>query len=110
VSIRLSTATSLPGMEIAYGWVFQTKNAKVIVWHNGATPGYRTYVGFDPKHQISIVVLSNRFSPTLPDDIGRHLLDQSLPIAVALGVSLLIMSLIGPLPTSRLLDGELKTR
>ena len=69
----------MPGMEIAY-WIFQTKSGNSVIWHNGATPGYRTYIGFDLKRQRSVVVLSNRYSPTLPDDIVRHLLDQSYPL------------------------------
>jgi CubicO group peptidase (beta-lactamase class C family) len=80
LSIRRSTAPSLPGMEIAYAWVFQSKNGNSIIWHNGSSPGYRTYLGFDLKRKTGVVVLANRFSPTLPDDIGRHLLDQSYPL------------------------------
>lgn len=80
LSIRRSTEPSLPGMEIAYVWVLQTKNGNSIIWHNGSSPGYRAYVGFDPKSRAGVVVLSNCFSRTLTDDIGRHLLDQSYPL------------------------------
>jgi serine-type D-Ala-D-Ala carboxypeptidase/endopeptidase len=69
------------GMEIAYGWLVQTKNEKSIVWHNGGTGGYRSYTGFDPKAKRGVVVLSNLSSPAGPDDIGRHLLDSSYPLA-----------------------------
>jgi len=80
LSIRRSTEPSLPGMEIAYVWVIQTKNGKSIIWHNGSSPGYRAYIGFDPKSRAGVVVLSNWFTRTLTDDIGRHLLDQSYPL------------------------------
>ena len=30
-----------------------------IVWHNGGTGGYRTFIGFDPQSRIGVVVLSN---------------------------------------------------
>jgi len=80
ISIRRPTLPSMVGMEIAYTWIIQTKNGKSIVWHNGASPGYRTYIGFDPKSRAGVVVLSNCYSPKLTDDIGRHLLDQSYPL------------------------------
>jgi D-alanyl-D-alanine-carboxypeptidase/D-alanyl-D-alanine-endopeptidase len=80
ISIRQPTLPSMVGMEIAYTWIIQTKNGKSIVWHNGSSPGYRTYIGFDPKSRAGVVVLSNCYSPKLTDDIGRHLLDQSYPL------------------------------
>jgi hypothetical protein len=46
ISIR---RPALPGMEIAYAWLVQTKDGNTIIWHNGGTNGYRTYMGFDPK-------------------------------------------------------------
>jgi CubicO group peptidase (beta-lactamase class C family) len=80
ISIRRPTLPSMVGMEIAYTWIIQTKNGKSIIWHNGSSPGYRTYIGFDPKSRAGVVVLSNCYWPSLPDDIGRHLLDQSYPL------------------------------
>ena len=69
-----------PDMQIAYNWFIQTKDGKSIVWHNGGTGGYRTYMGFDPKNRTGVVVLSNIASATGPDDIGKHLLDASYPL------------------------------
>ena len=69
-----------PDMQIAYNWLIQTKDGKSIVWHNGGTGGYRTYMGFDPKSRTGVVVLSNLASAAGPDDIGRHLLDASYPL------------------------------
>ena len=69
-----------PDMQIAYGWHVQTRNGNSIVWHNGGTGGYRTYMGFDPKSRVGVVVLSNFSTGPGPDDIGRHLLDASYPL------------------------------
>jgi D-alanyl-D-alanine-carboxypeptidase/D-alanyl-D-alanine-endopeptidase len=80
ISIRRPALPSMVGMEIAYTWIVQTKNGKSIVWHNGSSPGYRAYIGFDPKSRAGVVVLSNCYSPKLTDDIGRHLLDRSYPL------------------------------
>jgi D-alanyl-D-alanine-carboxypeptidase/D-alanyl-D-alanine-endopeptidase len=78
VSIR--RPTGLPNMEIAYAWHVQTKDGRSIIWHNGGTGGYRTYMGFDPKNRTGVVVLSNISSAAGPDDIGRHILDASYPL------------------------------
>jgi CubicO group peptidase (beta-lactamase class C family) len=78
VSIRRPAGS--PGMEIAYAWHVQTKNGNSIIWHNGGTGGYRTYMAFDPKSRTGVVVLSNVSSAAGPDDIGRHLLDASYPL------------------------------
>jgi D-alanyl-D-alanine-carboxypeptidase/D-alanyl-D-alanine-endopeptidase len=78
VSIRRPAGS--PDMQIAYAWHIQTKNGNSIIWHNGGTGGYRTYMGFDPKSRAGIVVLSNLASAAGPDDIGRHLLDASYPL------------------------------
>ena len=69
-----------PNMEIAYNWLIQTKNGNSMIWHNGGTGGYRTWIGFDPKTRTGVVVLSNVSSAEGPDDIGRHLLDASYPL------------------------------
>ncbi len=78
ISIRKPAGS--PDMQIAYAWHIQTKNGNSIIWHNGGTGGYRTYMGFDPKSRTGVVVLSNISSAAGPDDIGRHLLDASYPL------------------------------
>jgi CubicO group peptidase (beta-lactamase class C family) len=78
--ISVRRPTGMTGMEIAYGWFIQTKNGKSIVWHDGGTGGYRSYVGFDPKSRVGVVVLSNLSNAEGPGDIGRHLLDATYPL------------------------------
>jgi serine-type D-Ala-D-Ala carboxypeptidase/endopeptidase len=78
VSIRRPAGA--PDMQIAYAWHVQTKNGNSIIWHNGGTGGYRTYMGYDPKSRAGVVVLENIASTAGPDDIGRHLLDASYPL------------------------------
>lgn len=38
-------------------WVGDNKNE--ILWHNGGTGNYNSYIGFDKKNQIAVVILSN---------------------------------------------------
>ncbi len=67
-------------MEIALGWhIFKTPGGD-IVWHNGGTGGYRTFMGYDPRTRVGVVVLSNTSTRPESDDIGRHLLDASAPL------------------------------
>ncbi len=70
-------------MDIALGWHIATANGKDIIWHNGGTGGYRTFIGYDPKARVGVVVLSNTSTPAGPDDIGRHLLDSQFPLRTA---------------------------
>jgi len=78
ISVRRPAAG---GMEIAYGWHIQTRDGSSIIWHNGGTGGYRTYMGFDPKARAGVVVLSNISTAEGQDDIGRHLLNAGYPLA-----------------------------
>jgi serine-type D-Ala-D-Ala carboxypeptidase/endopeptidase len=72
--------TGMPTMEVALAWHILTANGREIVWHNGGTGGYRTFIGFDPAARTGVVVLSNAGTQAGPDDIGRHLLDSRLPL------------------------------
>lgn len=71
------------GHEVALGWHIETANGREIVWHNGGTGGYRTWVGFEPKSRTGVVVLSNASTGGGVDDIGRHLLVPALPLLPA---------------------------
>jgi serine-type D-Ala-D-Ala carboxypeptidase/endopeptidase len=70
--------TTIPNMDIGLSWRLRKNADSVIVWHNGGTGGYHSYVGFDRKKGIGVVVLCN--SSNSIDDIGVHLLDPRVPI------------------------------
>ena len=72
--------TGTPNLEIALGWHIWTRNGHEIIWHNGGTGGYRTWIGFDPKSRTGVVVLSNTSTNAGADDIGLHLLDPAVPL------------------------------
>lgn len=42
---------------VGTGWMIDNENN--IVWHNGATGDYNSYIGFDTENQVGVVVLSN---------------------------------------------------
>jgi serine-type D-Ala-D-Ala carboxypeptidase/endopeptidase len=70
-----------PNLKIALGWHILTIDSHEIVWHNGGTGGYRTYMAYDLKRRVGIVVLSNTSTTVGVDDIGLHLMDVDAPLA-----------------------------
>jgi len=64
--------------KIGLGWLVISSDGREIAWHNGGTGGFRSFVGYDPKARIGVVVLSNAGGV---DDIGFHLLNSKLPLA-----------------------------
>ena len=70
-----------PQSDIALAWLVATREGREIFWHNGGTGGYRSFMGYDPKSRVGVVVLSNMMTGAGVDDIGMHLLDSSVPLA-----------------------------
>jgi CubicO group peptidase (beta-lactamase class C family) len=68
-----------PGLEIGMGWIVDRSGDSEIVWHNGGTGGYHSFLGLDEKGDRAVVVLSNSAHDI--DDIGMHLLDPKRPLA-----------------------------
>lgn len=42
---------------VGIGWMIDTQNK--IIWHNGATSNFNSYISFDKQNQIGVVILSN---------------------------------------------------
>ncbi len=70
--------TGIADLEIGLNWHILKKFDTVIVWHNGGTGGYHSFIGFDQKQRKGVVVLSNSANDI--DDIGRHLLVSQYPL------------------------------
>ena len=66
-------------VDVAIGWHILNRYGDDIIWHNGGTGGYHSFMGFDPKKQLGIIVLSNSTNDI--DDIGRHLVDSRYELA-----------------------------
>jgi CubicO group peptidase (beta-lactamase class C family) len=60
-----------PGF-IAMNWIIRRTDGRDVVWHNGGTGGYRTWMGFDKQKGLAAVVLTN--SAHGADDLGFELL------------------------------------
>ena len=76
---RVRRPTGMPSLEIGLGWHVFHRFGHDLVWHNGGTGGYHSWVGFIAKRQIGAVVLSDS-SPDI-DDIGLHLVEPRFPLS-----------------------------
>jgi serine-type D-Ala-D-Ala carboxypeptidase/endopeptidase len=71
--------TDQPNTTIALGWhVLKVKDSEII-FHNGGTGGFRSFIGFSKTERLGIVVLGN--SENGVTDLGLHLLDSRNPLA-----------------------------
>jgi len=55
-------------MSIGMGWHIRRMNDRDVIWHNGGTGGYRTWIGFDKSRKVAAIVLTNSSLPN--DDLG----------------------------------------
>jgi CubicO group peptidase (beta-lactamase class C family) len=80
-TLAIRRPTGAEGDETGLGWVISGSGDDQIIWHNGGTGGYRSYLGFMPAKGVGVVALSNTSTEAGVDDIGRHLLDSRNPLA-----------------------------
>jgi CubicO group peptidase (beta-lactamase class C family) len=67
-----------PDMDIMLGWHVWKRYGSEIIWHNGVTGGYWSFIGFDPAKKMGSVVLSNTRYDN--DAIGLHALNKEWPV------------------------------
>jgi serine-type D-Ala-D-Ala carboxypeptidase/endopeptidase len=72
--------TSIPGLMNALGWQVSRPDALEIVWKDGNTLGYSSFLGYNPRSRIGVVVLSNTGTTTGINSIGMHVLDAASPL------------------------------
>jgi len=63
-------------MSIGMGWHIRRMTDRSIVWHNGGTGGYRTWIGFDKAGKNAAIVLTNSSLPN--DDLGFQLVSTAV--------------------------------
>lgn len=75
--------TDIPDSRIGLGWITRTPaQGPAVTWHNGGTGGYRTFSGFATETRTGAVLLCNSGGKG-NDDIGFHLLNDSIPMVNA---------------------------
>src|SRR5450432_1482309 len=60
-----------PNASIGLNWIIAKRSTTSIVWHNGGTGGYSTFLGLDPAKKTAVVVMTNTGGAGA-DDIGMH--------------------------------------
>ncbi|HET7186921.1 MAG TPA: serine hydrolase [Gemmatimonadaceae bacterium] len=68
-----------PALGIGLNWISRHTGGDTIVWHNGGTGGYRTFLGLLPSRKMAVVVMTNSGGDGA-DDVGMHLLDPGIPL------------------------------
>lgn len=63
------------GGSYASGLVAGSDAAGRVIWHNGGTSGFASFLGFDPDRKVGIIVLTNLALPGAGDAIGNRFLD-----------------------------------
>lgn len=61
---------------IGLGWLLSHSSDADIIWHNGGTGGFRSFLGFNAKAQKGVVVLSNS-TEGWPDEFALSLLNPA---------------------------------
>lgn len=72
-----------PHGQIGLGWMILNEAGRMVLWHNGGTGGFRSFVGFCPTTRSGVVVLTSN-SANNCDRLGLELFDvkpKPAPIA-----------------------------
>jgi serine-type D-Ala-D-Ala carboxypeptidase/endopeptidase len=65
--------TGMDNIYIGMGWhISETGSGKQVIWHDGGTGGYRSFIAFIPELQSGVVVLSNQANNV--DGVGMQIL------------------------------------
>jgi CubicO group peptidase (beta-lactamase class C family) len=68
------------GLSMCMGWLLNQRHPdRPILWHNGGTGGFHSFIGLDQQNGRAVVVLTNGIQSI--DDIGFHLLDDRSPLS-----------------------------
>lgn len=73
------TGATFGDIKVGLGWLKTPCDGGEIIWHDGGTGGYMSYMGFRKETRTGVVVLTN--SQSFPDDLGFHLLDPTMELA-----------------------------
>lgn len=84
-AIRLAQAphAEVPdlGQRIGLAWMIRKDGDRTIVWHNGMTGGFASFIGFTNDGQHGVVVLANQQQSV--DDLGLAVLVPDAPLRPA---------------------------
>jgi len=67
------------GWQIGWPWRGPGRPEKTIVSKNGATAGFTSFAGYNPKTRVGVVVLANHLAID-SEEVGNYLLDKRFPL------------------------------
>ena len=85
--------TDDPGERIGLGWQTERRDRHRIVWHNGATGGFRTFVGFEPDRDRGIALLAATSRSV--DPAGMRMLGVEVEQGGFKGLRAVVLTLLG---------------
>jgi serine-type D-Ala-D-Ala carboxypeptidase/endopeptidase len=80
-AIRMAVAPRFrvnEALSLGLNWHRVILGGDTVVFHNGGTAGFRTYVGINPQAGMAVVLLGNSAQDN--EDIARHVLVPTLPV------------------------------
>lgn len=83
MQLAQTARTSGPGPENKIGLIWMTQHGPDgdVIWHNGMTGGYASFIGFTADRRYGVVILTN--TATVVDDLGFATLRAGWPLAPA---------------------------
>lgn len=63
-------------LSIGLGWIIQRNKDSSMIWHNGGTGGYRSFIGFNKQKERGVVVLANSLDDV--DMLGINILNSNI--------------------------------
>jgi serine-type D-Ala-D-Ala carboxypeptidase/endopeptidase len=71
-SMRPRVAGDMPGRRIGLAWVVETEGQSALIWHNGMTGGYSSYLALQPAKKRGVALVTNHAIGI--DALGKSLL------------------------------------
>jgi len=81
--LKTRRQTDLPNETVGAGWFIHTEHNDEIVWKDGGTGGYASFIGFSRRTNLSAILLANAANYTTNSRLGLHLVNDAIPAPIA---------------------------
>jgi len=76
--LRVQRPADQPNTNAAAGWFVTRSHGDSLIWKDGGTLGYASFLGYSTVNHQGAVLLANAITGDLPD-LGKHLLNTDFP-------------------------------
>ncbi len=59
-----------PNLSYAMGWVAETEDRELMLWHNGSTPNFYSFIALLPESRLGVVFLANAVDLFVADEFN----------------------------------------